>query len=177
MNNHIIKGGHLSAQPMGALRDFVMRDPKREKPAVVNFPVLADNPYKIDMKETRNLIIEHRPELIILGKSMIIHREPVAEIRAIIDELSLDCMLMYDMAHVLGLIGPYFQQPFKEGADIVTGSTHKTYYGTQRGIIAVNYTEDDLRYQFWEAIQRRSFPGSMSNHHLGTMVGLLLAAY
>jgi aminomethyltransferase len=177
MNNHIIKGGHLSAQPMGALRDFVMRDPKREKPAVVNFPVLPDNPYKIDMKETRDLIIEHRPELILLGKSMIIHREPVAEIRAIIDELSLDCMLMYDMAHVLGLIGPYFQQPFKEGADIVTGSTHKTYYGTQRGIIAVNYTEDDLRYEFWEAIQRRSFPGSMSNHHLGTMVGLLMAAY
>ena len=177
MNNHIIKGGHLSAQPMGALRDFVMRDPKREKPAVVNFPVLADNPYKIDMRETRDLIIEHRPELIILGKSMVIHREPVAEIRAIIDELSLDCMLMYDMAHVLGLIGPYFQQPFHEGADIVTGSTHKTYFGTQRGIIAVNYTEDDLRYKFWEAIQRRSFPGSMSNHHLGTMVGLLLAAY
>jgi len=177
MNNHIIKGGHLSAQPMGALRDFVMRDPKREKPAVVNFPVLADNPYKIDVKATRNLIIEHRPELIILGKSMIIHREPVAEIRAIIDELALDCMLMYDMAHVLGLIGPYFQQPFKEGADIVTGSTHKTYYGTQRGIIAVNCTEDDLRYKFWEAIQRRSFPGSMSNHHLGTMVGLLMAAY
>ena len=177
MNNHIIKGGHLSAQPMGALRDFVMRDPKREKPAVVNFPVLADNPYKIDVKATRDLIIEHRPELIILGKSMIIHREPVAEIRAIIDELALDCMLMYDMAHVLGLIGPYFQQPFKEGADIVTGSTHKTYYGTQRGIIAVNCTEDDLRYKFWEAIQRRSFPGSMSNHHLGTMVGLLMAAY
>ena len=177
MNNHIIKGGHLSAQPMGALRDFVMRDPKWEKPAVVNFPVLADNPYKIDMKQTRELIVEHRPELIILGKSMIIHREPVAEIRAVIDELELDCMLMYDMAHVLGLIGPYFQQPFKEGADIVTGSTHKTYYGTQRGIIAVNYSEDDVRYEFWEAIQRRSFPGSMSNHHLGTMLGLLMAAY
>lgn len=177
MNNHIIKGGHLSAQPMGALRDYVMRDPKWEKPAVVNFPVLADNPYKIDMEETRELIIEHRPELIILGKSMIIHREPVAEIRAIIDEYELDCMLMYDMAHVLGLIGPYFQQPFKEGADIVTGSTHKTYFGTQRGIIAVNYTEDDVRYEFWEAIQRRSFPGSMSNHHLGTMLGLLMAAY
>jgi aminomethyltransferase len=177
MNNHIIKGGHLSAQPMGALRDFVMRDPKWEKPAVVNFPVMADNPYKIDINAARELIVEHRPELIILGKSMIIHKEPVAELRAIIDELSMDCMLMYDMAHVLGLIGPYFQQPFKEGADIVTGSTHKTYFGTQRGIVAVNFDEDDLRYEFWEAIQRRSFPGSMSNHHLGTMLGLLLTAY
>lgn len=177
MNNHIIKGGHLSAQPMGALRDFVMREPKWEKPAVVNFPVLEDNPYKIDVEATRELIAEHRPELMILGKSMIIHKEPVQEMRAIIDELKLDCVLMYDMAHVLGLVGPYFQQPFKEGADIVTGSTHKTFYGTQRGIAAVNYTEDDLQYEFWEAIQRRAFPGSTSNHHLGTLLGLLLAAY
>ena len=177
MNNHIIKGGHLSAQPMGALRDFVMRDPVWEKPAVVNFPVLADNPFKIDIEVCRDLIAEHRPELIILGKSMIIHREPVAELRAIIDDLSIDCLLMYDMAHVLGLVGPYFQEPFKEGADIVTGSTHKTFYGTQRGLIAVNYSEEDQLYEFWEAIQRRSFPGSLSNHHLGTLVGLLLAAY
>jgi aminomethyltransferase len=177
MNNHIIKGGHLSAQPMGALRDFVMRDPKWEKPAVVNFPVLEDNPYKIDAQAARELIIEHRPELIILGKSMIIHKEPVQEMRAIVDELELDCVLMYDMAHVLGLVGPYFQQPFQEGADIVTGSTHKTLFGTQRGVAAVNYAEDDPRYEFWEAIQRRAFPGSTSNHHPGTLLGLLLAAY
>jgi aminomethyltransferase len=177
MNNHIIKGGHLSAQPMGALRDFVMRDPKWEKPAVVNFPVTEDNPYKIDVAAARELMVEHRPELIILGKSMIIHKEPVTELRAIIDELSLECVLMYDMAHVLGLVGPYFQQPFKEGADIVTGSTHKTFYGTQRGIVAVNYSEDDLEYEFWEAIQRRAFPGNTSNHHLGTLLGLLLATY
>ena len=44
MNNHIIKGGHLSAQPMGALRDFVARDPRTERPAVVNFPVLRRQP-------------------------------------------------------------------------------------------------------------------------------------
>jgi aminomethyltransferase len=177
MNNHIIKGGHLSAQPMGALRDYVMRDPKWEKPAVVNFPVLEDNPFKIDVAQTRELLIEHQPELAILGKSMIIYKEPVKELRAMIDELSLDCMIMYDMAHVLGLVGPFFQQPFKEGADIVTGSVHKTYYGTQRGIVALNYTADQMEYDFWEAIQRRAFPGSVSNHHLGTLLGLLLAAY
>jgi aminomethyltransferase len=177
MNNHIIKGGHLSAQPMGALRDFVARDPKWETPAVVNFPVLEHNPYKIDVEACRELIEEHQPELIILGKSMTIHPEPVKEMRALIDEFSIDCVLMYDMAHVLGLAGPHFQEPFKEGADVVTGSTHKTYFGTQRGIIAVNYTEEDLGYDLWEAIQRRAFPGSVSNHHLGTMVGLLLAAY
>jgi aminomethyltransferase len=177
MNNHIIKGGHLSAQPMGALKDYVARDPRTEKAAAVNFPVLRDNPYKIDVAATRELLAEHQPELVILGKSMVLHPEPVAELRAFIDELGLDCFLMYDMAHVLGLVGPYFQNPFKEGADIVTGSTHKTFFGTQRGIIAARFTEDNTRYPFWEAVERRAFPGAVSNHHLGTLLGLLMATY
>jgi aminomethyltransferase len=177
MNNHIIKGGHLSAQPMGALKDYVARDPRTERPAVVNFPVLPDNPYKIDVAAMRALVEEYRPELAILGKSMVLHPEPVAELRAFIDELELDCVLMYDMAHVLGLVGPHFQQPFADGADIVTGSTHKTFYGTQRGVIGSRFTADDTRFPFWEAVERRAFPGAVSNHHLGTLVGLLMAVY
>jgi len=177
MNNHIIKGGHLSAQPMGALRDFVARDPKTEKAAVVNFPVERDNPYKIDIRACEALIKEHQPELVILGKSMIIHKEPVSEIRKLVDEFAPGCLVMYDMAHVLGLYGPHFQEPLKEGAHIVTGSTHKTYFGTQRGVIASDFSEDGLEYGLWEAVQRRTFPGSVSNHHLGTLTGLLLAAY
>jgi len=178
MNHHIIKGGHLSAQPMGALRDYVQRDPVWEKPAVVNFPVLEDNPYRIDMEATEQLIKEHRPELLILGKSMVLHKEPVAEIRKILDEMDIpDCILMYDMAHVLGLLGPSFQEPFREGADIVTGSTHKTFFGTQRGVIGSRFTPEEVRWELWEAIERRSFPGSTSNHHLGTLLGLLLATY
>lgn len=126
-SHHIIKGGHLSAQPMGALRDFVMRDPRTERPAVVNFPVLSENPYQIDIEACAALLDQHRPELVILGKSMIIHKEPVAAIRKLIEDLELDAILMYDMAHVLGLTGPNFQQPFSEGADLVTGSTQKTF--------------------------------------------------
>jgi aminomethyltransferase len=74
-------------------------------------------------------------------------------------------------------VGPHFQQPFAEGADIVTGSTHKTFFGTQRGIIANNFAVDDQQYPLWEAIENRTFPGSVSNHHLGTLLGLLMAAY
>ncbi len=177
INNHILNGGHLSAQPMGALRDYVARDPQRERPAVVNFPVLPENPYKINVAACRQLLELHEPELIIFGKSMTIYPEPVGEIRAMVDDLGLRCLLMYDMAHVLGLVGPYFQEPFAEGADLVTGSTHKTFFGTQRGIIAGNYDADDAEYGLWEAIERRTFPGSVSNHHLGTLLGLLLSTY
>lgn len=177
MNNHIGKGGHLSAQPMGALRDFVARDPNTERPAVVNFPVLAQNPYKIDVPATLNLIDIHRPELIIFGKSMVITKEPISTVRRFLDDQEINAILMYDMAHVLGLVGPYFQDPFAEGADLVTGSTHKTFFGTQRGIVGSGYLENDERYALWEAIERRAFPGSVSNHHLGTLLGLLMAAY
>lgn len=177
MNNHIIKGGHLSAQPMGALHDYIAIDPVTEKPAVVNFPVCRDNPYKMDVEETKKLIDRYRPELIIFGKSMVLHKEPVAQIRQFVDEQRIPTTIMYDMAHVLGLIGDHFQNPFQEGAEIVTGSTHKTFFGPQRGVIGVNYKEEDLKYGLWKTIESRTFPGSVSNHHLGTQLGMLMAAY
>ncbi|MGD9974905.1 MAG: glycine cleavage system aminomethyltransferase GcvT [Desulfatirhabdiaceae bacterium] len=177
MNNHIIKGGHLSAQPMGALRDFVARDPATDRAAVVNFPVLAQDPFKIDIDASAELIARYRPELIVLGKSMVLYPEPILEIRQILDSLNIPCVLMVDMAHVLGLVGPWFQQPFLEGADVVTGSTHKTFFGTQRGVIASDLTREHWQYPLWEAVERRAFPGSVSNHHLGTLLGLLMAAY
>jgi aminomethyltransferase len=177
LNNHIIRGGHLSAQPMGALHDYIAVDPMTDKAALVNFPVLTENQYKVDMDETKKIIEQYRPELIIMGKSMVLHKEPVAEIRKTVDALGIETTLMYDMAHVLGLVGSYFQDPFAEGAEIVTGSTHKTFFGTQRGVIAGNYEEDEIKYDLWETIESRVFPGSVSNHHLGTLLGLLMAAY
>jgi len=106
MNHHIMNGGHLSAQPMGALRDYIMRDPTAEQPATVNFPTLPGNPYNVDLAACRELMERYRPELIILGKSMTLHKEPVAAMRGMIDEMQLDTVLLYDMAHVLGLCGP-----------------------------------------------------------------------
>tara|TARA_B100000809_G_scaffold128285_1_gene126422 strand:+ start:776 stop:3412 length:2637 start_codon:yes stop_codon:yes gene_type:complete len=176
MNNHISKGGHLSSQPMGALRDYVAKDPVTEKYAVLNFPVRQDNPYRMDLEETANLLDRFDPELIILGKSMILHPEPVANLRKLLDAKSSRPILMYDMAHVLGLIGPHFQNPYAEGADIITGSTHKTFYGTQRGIIGAAYEEGTPEFDLWKSIERRVFPGAVSNHHLGTLLGMLMAA-
>ena len=177
MNHHLGRGGHLSSQPMGALRDFISVAPDLDRMAAVNFPVLEENPYQIDLKQTEELIHRHKPELLILGKSMVLYREPLAELRRMVARLKEKTWILYDMAHVLGLIGPHFQEPFREGADIVTGSTHKTFFGTQRGIIASNLDETSEYYDLWKAITRRTFPGSLSNHHLGTLLGLLLAAY
>ncbi len=177
INHHLTRGGHLSAQPMGALRDYVAVDPLMERAAVIEFPVLEDDPYQIDLEETKGLIELHKPELIVLGKSMMIYREPLNELAQMISEMHPKPIILYDMAHVLGLAGPYYQDPFKEGADIVTSSTHKTFFGSQRGIIASNMSEGTEYEDLWEAILRRVFPGSVSNHHLGSLLGLLMAAY
>jgi aminomethyltransferase len=176
MNNHIGRGGHLSAQPMGALRDYIAKDPVTDQYAVINFPVRRDNPYRIDVEETGKILEQVNPEIIIFGKSMVLHPEPVAEIRNLIADKKPRPVIMYDMAHVIGLVGPHFQEPFKEGADLVTGSTHKTFFGTQRGVVGGDFEENTTEYELWEAIQRRAFPGMVSNHHLGSLLGLLLAA-
>jgi aminomethyltransferase len=177
MNHHLTRGGHLSAQPMGALREFVAVDPLMERAAAIEFPVLEDDPYQIDLEETKHLLELHKPELIVLGKSMMIYREPLKELVQMISGMRPKPIILYDMAHVLGLVGPYYQEPFKEGADIVTSSTHKTFFGSQRGIIASNMSEGTEYEDLWETILRRVFPGSVSNHHLGTLLGLLMAAY
>jgi len=176
LNNDLIYGGHLSAQPMGALFNFVEEDPATGKERVLNFPVRKDNPYKPDLDGLADLLARHRPELVIFGKSMFLHREPVRFVADIVRGWPEPPLLMFDMAHVLGLYG-VFQEPLAEGADVVTGSTHKTFFGPQRGIIVGSFPAGSPRRDLWTDIRGRAFPGSTSNHHLGTLLGLLLASY
>lgn len=176
LNNDLSQGGHLSAQPMGALFNWIEEDPATGKENVVHFPVRKDNPYKADLDALASLLDSRRPELVVFGKSMFISREPVRFVAEIVKDWPDRPVLMFDMAHVLGLYGA-FQEPFKEGADVVTGSTHKTFFGPQRGVIAGHMAKGSPLRNLWADIRTRAFPGSTSNHHLGTLLGLLLAAY
>jgi glycine/serine hydroxymethyltransferase len=176
MNNDLTKGGHLSSQPMGALFNFVEENPETGKENVINFPVQNENPYKIDKMKLAELLEEHKPELLVFGKSMFIYREPIEFIHDLVKDWETRPVIMYDMAHVLGLYG-VFQEPLKEGADVITGSTHKTFFGPQRGLIAGNFPKGTPLRKLWLDIKNRAFPGSTSNHHLGTLLGLLMAAF
>lgn len=178
----LMMGGHLSAQPMGALNNYVATDPETGRPRVVHFPARDDNPYRVDVERTKRIILKVRPELLVFGRSVIVHREPVQEIADFIHaEFGEDNpdrpLIMYDGAHVLGLLGNAYQDPLKEGADVVTGSTHKTFFGPQRGVILSNIAPGSVFEDLWRRIERRTFPGHVSNHHLGTMLGLLGATY
>ncbi len=107
---------------------------------------------------------------------MFLYREPVKFVADIVRSWPQRPVIMFDMAHVLGLYGA-FQAPLAEGADVVTGSTHKTFFGTQRGVVAGNFPKDSPFRPLWLDIRARAFPGSTSNHHLGTLLGLLMATY
>ena len=175
MNNDLTKGGHLSSQPMGALFNYVEEDPKTGKEHVVNFPVLKDNPYKPDLQKLAETLEQARPELIVFGKSMFITQEPVRFVADLVSGWKERPVIMFDMAHVLGLYGA-FQKPLMEGADVVTGSTHKTFFGPQRGVIFGSFPAASPLRNLWLDIKGRAFPGSTSNHHLGTLLALLMAA-
>lgn len=169
MNNNLNYGGHLSAQPFGALFNFVDGE-------CVNFPLDENNMYKIDVPKMLELVEQNRPPLIVFGKSMFLHPEPVKEMREHVDQIDgYNPVIMYDAAHVMGILGPHFQDPLTLGADVVTGSTHKTFFGPQRGIIASTMTKESPLRKLWTEINGRAFPGSTSNHHLGTLLALLVS--
>src|SRR5438046_1064626 len=66
------------------------------------------------------------------------------------------------------IAGGTFQDPLHEGADVLTGSTHKTLPGPQHGIL-LSDSEDE---KFLKRLQRAVFPGVVSNHHLHAMAAL-----
>jgi glycine/serine hydroxymethyltransferase len=161
---------------MGALFNLVEENPATGKDMVFHFPGQKDNPYKTDKTKLKALIEEAKPELIIFGKSMFIYKEPVKYVYDLTKNMNPRPILMYDMAHTLGLYGA-FQDPLAEGVDVVTGSTHKTFFGPQRGVIISNMDENSGLDKLWVEIKSRALPGSTSNHHLGTLLGLLVASY
>lgn len=162
MVNSTPGGGHISHHRHGAVGKYTKN--------IINFPLTQDG-YHIDVGKTQDLIKIIKPKLIVLGKSLFLFPEPIAELAEACAENNV--ILIYDAAHVLGLIaGRKFQDPLKEGAHLITASTHKTFFGSQRGLILSNVDE-----QFWRKIDRGAFPGSSSNHHLDTLAQLSICTY
>ena len=146
----IPNGAHISMRKFGGagLRGLKIFD----------IPFDYDN-YNIDMDLFGNLILGLKPDLITLGASVFLFPHPIKEIKEICEDIGT--IIHYDGSHVLGLIaGGEFQDPLAEGADILMGSTHKTFPGPQGAIICTN---DENHFH---NIERGIFPGTVSNHHL-----------
>jgi glycine hydroxymethyltransferase len=128
----------------------------------------------IDAEKSATIIDAARPGIVTFGGSVFPFPHPVKELAKVAKDNG--AYVAYDGAHVLGLIaGGQFQDPFKEGVDFITASTHKTFPGPQGGVILAN-CEDDRMKKAIKKVQYAVFPLSASSTHLGRLPALGLAA-
>ncbi len=154
-------GGHISHARMGAvgLRDLNLStypwDEERMEP---------------DIDASAKLIREVAPKIALFGQSVFLFPTPLKELADAAHEVG--STVMYDGAHVLGLIaGGCFQDPLHEGADVMTGSSHKTFPGPQGGFILSS--SDDEKFQ--RKLNNAVFPGTCSSYHLHHVAGKVVA--
>ncbi|MBS3816993.1 MAG: serine hydroxymethyltransferase [Candidatus Thermoplasmatota archaeon] len=154
-------GAHISSAQFGSVGLRGM------KPQTYPFDVDEMN---IDVEGTKELIRDVEPDVALFGRSVFMFPPPLEELQDVFEEVG--CDVWYDGAHVLGLIaGNEFQQPLENGVDVMTGSTHKTLPGPQRGIILANPKSEEME----EGLFYGMFPGVVSNHHLHSMAALGIA--
>lgn len=132
---------------------------------VINYPFDPVN-MNVDVDGAIKTINEAKPKVALFGQSVYLFPTPIKEIAAAAHEVGAS--VMYDAAHVLGLIGGgRFQDPLREGVDVMMGSTHKTLPGPQGGIVLSDHkgdTEEDAR--FLKKLESACFPGVTSSYHL-----------
>ena len=154
-------GGHISHARMGAvgLRDLNLS----------TYPWNEDR-MEPDIDGACNLIRDIEPKVALIGQSVFLFPTPLIEIANAAHEVG--AKVMYDGAHVLGLIaGGVFPDPLKEGADVMTGSSHKTFPGPQGGFL-LSSSEDE---KFHKKLNNSIFPGVCSSYHLHHVAGKVVA--
>jgi glycine hydroxymethyltransferase len=105
---------------------------------------------RIDMDQVRDLALEHRPKLIVAGTTSYPRRLDPEPFKAIADEVG--ALLMFDAAHIAGLIAGGAHPNPVPYADIVTFTTHKTLRGPRGGCIL-------SKAEHAAAIDKAVFPG------------------
>ena len=116
--------------------------------------------------ETRKLLDREKPMMAIFGAS---HFPFPVDLNGSIPT-NYDGVKVFDGSHVMGLIGGgEFQQPLREGCSILMGSTHKSLFGPQGGIILSSDPE------VFASIDEKIFPGIVDNIHVNRVASLCLA--
>jgi len=123
--------------------------------------------YTVDVDALRTLARKVRPKLITIGGSLNLRPHPVAEIRAICDEVG--AYLLFDAAHLCGMIaGRTWPNPLTDGAHMITMSTYKSLGGPAGGLIVTS--DADLA----ERLDKIAFPGLTANFDAAKSAALAL---
>lgn len=129
-------------------------------------PLPADGPgHAVREAAAVEEIRRERPQAVVLGQSFFLFPYPL---RALAEAAhGVGALVLYDASHVLGLIaGGQFQDPLREGADVLFGSTHKSFPGPQGGLLVTD--REDLFQQIAPALVWRVF----DNAHWNRIAGL-----
>ena len=154
-------GGHISHARMGAVGVRGLN--------LVTYPWDVER-MEPDIDASLSLIRDNEPNLVLFGQSVFLFPTPLRELSDAAHEVG--STVMYDGAHVLGLIaGGVFQDPLREGADVMTGSSHKTFPGPQGGFLLSDSEDTTLHKRLNNSI----FPGVCSSYHLHHVAGKAVA--
>lgn len=115
----------------------------------VSYGVTASDE-RIDMEEVRAKAHEHKPKLIVAGATAYSRIIDPAPFREIADEVG--ALLMFDAAHIAGLIAGGVHPNPMPYVDVMTFTTHKTLRGPRGGCIL-------SRAEHAAAIDKAMFPG------------------
>jgi glycine hydroxymethyltransferase len=133
-------GGHLThgspVNASGLLYNFV------------SYGVGAED--RIEMDTVRELALEHRPKLIVAGTTSYPRRLDPEPFKAIADEVG--ALLLFDIAHLAGLVAGGAHPNPVPVADVVTFTTHKSLRGPRGGAIL-------CKEEHAKAIDKAVFPG------------------
>jgi glycine hydroxymethyltransferase len=141
----------------------------------VTIPTDEDN-LVIDADKTVETLVREKVGLAFLGASFIPFPHPVKEIRRGLKDAGHSCLLVYDGSHVLGLIAcGEFQDPLREGADMLIGSTHKTLYGPQGGLVLTDSQPSAASMRRMLELDLEAGIGLVDNPHLNRIAALGLA--
>lgn len=124
---------------------------------------------EIDYDELRETALREKPKVILAGFSAYSREFDYAKFVEIAKEVG--AYTVADMAHIAGLIvGGVARNPFADGFDIITTTTHKTLRGPRGGMIL---TRDDKTLA--KRIDKAVFPGMQGGPHMNNIAAKAIA--
>jgi glycine hydroxymethyltransferase len=158
---HLEHGGHLThGHPTTSINKVFN---------FVRYKMKDVNTGEIDYDDLRKVALEHKPKIILAGFSAYSRELDYAKFVEIAKEVG--AYTVADMAHIAGLIaGGAVRNPFDDGFDVITTTTHKTLRGPRGGMILVRDNEELAK-----KINKSVFPGLQGGPHMNVIAAKAVA--
>ncbi|MDR1378564.1 MAG: serine hydroxymethyltransferase [Synergistaceae bacterium] len=105
---------------------------------------------RIDMNDVEKKALEHKPKMIVCGASAYPREIDAEAFRAVAEKVG--ALLMFDIAHIAGLVTAKLHKDPVPWCDFVTTTTHKTLRGPRGGMVMCKET-------YAKALDKTVFPG------------------